>query len=98
MELSDLVTVAQGSCPCGRSHLRLQSITGRREDLIRLPARAGGHMNVHAIHLHALLVRIPAIRQFEVTPQEEGLLIRVATRDGGGSDEGLDESRQLDTG
>lgn len=78
-ELSDLVTVAQGSCPCGRSHLRLQSITGRREDLIRLPARAGGHMNVHAIHLHALLVRIPAIRQFEVTPQEEGLLIRVAT-------------------
>ena len=37
-ELSDLVTVASGHCRCGRTHLRLASVQGRREDVLSLPA------------------------------------------------------------
>jgi phenylacetate-CoA ligase len=79
-EISDLVSIAHGPCPCGRAHMRLESINGRREDLLKLPARAGGHINVHAIHLHALLVGVPAIRQFELTPRPDSLLVRVVLK------------------
>ena len=87
-EYSDLLTVAQGSCradalPCASSRSRDGAKT------FSAAARAGGHINVHAIHLHALLVRIPAIRQFEVTPQDESLLVRVATRVTGSADDVL---------
>ena len=44
-ELSDLVTVADGPCPCGRPHLRLASVQGRREDVLSLPARNGGRVS-----------------------------------------------------
>jgi phenylacetate-CoA ligase len=86
-EISDLVSVAQGSCLCGRTHMRLEAIRGRREELLKLPARTGGHINVHAIHLHALLVGVPAIRQFELTPQPDSLLVRVALRQTDGVDD-----------
>jgi phenylacetate-CoA ligase len=89
-EFSDLVSVASGPCPCGRTHLRLGSIQGRREDLLRLPARDGGHISVHAVHLHALLVRVPAIRQFELAPGPEHLHVRVSLRHTDGAN-GVDE-------
>jgi phenylacetate-CoA ligase len=84
-EFSDMLRVAEGPCPCGRQHLRLQSIDGRREDLLTLPARDGGRIDVHAIHLHALLVQVPSIRQFEVTPRADALLVRVALKHGKGN-------------
>lgn len=84
-EFSDLVSVVSGPCLCGRTHMRLESIQGRREDLLRLPARDGGHIDVHAVHLHALLVRVPAIRQFELAPGPENLLVRVSLRQTNGA-------------
>jgi phenylacetate-coenzyme A ligase PaaK-like adenylate-forming protein len=88
-ELSDLVAVASGACPCGRPHLRLASIQGRQEDVLKLPARAGGYVHVHAIHLHALLIRIPTIRQFELASRAGELLVRLALKPSGGMDEAL---------
>lgn len=88
-EFSDLVAVASGACPCGRPHLRLASIQGRREDVLKLPARRGGYIEVHALHLEALLVRIPAIRQFEFAARDGGLFVRMALKPLGGTDEAL---------
>jgi phenylacetate-CoA ligase len=79
-ELSDLVTVAEGPCRCGRPHLRLASVQGRREDVLSLPARNGGRVDVHALQLRAPLLRMPEVRQFQVSPRPAGLLVRVVLR------------------
>ena len=80
-ELSDLVTIAEGACPCGRPHLRLTSIQGRREDVLSLQARNGGRVGVHALQLRAPLLRMPAIRQYQLCPRHGGLLVRLVLRD-----------------
>jgi phenylacetate-CoA ligase len=80
-ELSDLVSSADGPCPCGRPHLRLASLQGRREDVVSLPARNGGKVRVHALQLQAPLHTIPEVRQFQITPRPAGLVVRVVLRE-----------------
>jgi phenylacetate-CoA ligase len=80
-KLSDLVTVADGPCPCGRPHLRLAALQGRREDVVSLPARNGGRVNLHALQLQAPLHRMPEVWQFQVSPRPAGLLVRVVLRE-----------------
>lgn len=41
-EFSDLVQIAAGPCSCGRPHLRLASLEGRREDVLTLPGVPAG--------------------------------------------------------
>jgi phenylacetate-coenzyme A ligase PaaK-like adenylate-forming protein len=79
-ELSDLVSIAQGPCPCGRPHLRLASIEGRCEDILSLPARKGGRVGMHAVQLESPLLSIPEVRQFQVSLRDDGLLVRLALR------------------
>jgi phenylacetate-CoA ligase len=93
-ELSDLVTVADGPCPCGRTHLRLASIKGRREDVLRLPARDGGQVNVHAFLLGETLLHMPAIRQYQLSPRPGGLLVRVVLGDATSADDVLSSARR----
>ena len=93
-ELSDLVTVAEGPCPCGRPHLRLASVQGRREDVLSLPARQGGRVSVHAIELQIPLNRMPEVRQVQVSPRPAGLLVRVVLRDTASTAEVLRSARR----
>ena len=93
-ELSDIVTVAGGPCLCGRPHLRLASVQGRREDVLCLPARNGGRVSVHALQLRAPLLRMPRIRQFQVSPRPAGLLIRVVLREAGAAEGVLQSARR----
>ena len=79
-EISDLVTLADGPCRCGRSLLRLATIGGRREDVLELPARGGRRVKLHAVRLRGPLLQIAEVRQFQVTPLPAGLCIRVALR------------------
>jgi phenylacetate-coenzyme A ligase PaaK-like adenylate-forming protein len=90
-EIADLLSLAEGPCPCGCTHRRIESVRGRREDLLRLAARDGGYVNVHAIHLHAVLVHVPSIRQFELTAGADDLRVRVALRRGNGAGDLLRE-------
>jgi phenylacetate-CoA ligase len=93
-ELSDLVTVAEGPCPCGRPHLRLASIHGRREDILHLPARGGGQVDVHAVQLETPLLRIAEVRQFQVSPRPAGLLVRLALREDATAGEVVQRARR----
>jgi phenylacetate-CoA ligase len=93
-ELSDIVTVADGPCPCGRPHLRLAAVQGRREDVLCLPARKGGRVSVHALQLRAPLLRMPRIRQFQVSPRPAGLLVRVVLQDGSAAEGVLQSARR----
>ncbi len=80
-ELSDLGAVATQRCPCGRAHLRLASVRGRREDLIHLRSRNGGELRVNAFLLGETLLHVPAICQYQMTPRPDGLSVRVVLRD-----------------
>jgi phenylacetate-coenzyme A ligase PaaK-like adenylate-forming protein len=79
-ELSDLVTLESGGCPCGRSYARVTSIEGRREDYMVLRARGGGFIRLHAARLRAPLVGVPGLREYQVVPSDERLTLRLSIR------------------
>lgn len=93
-EFSDIVTVAEGPCPCGRPHLRLASIQGRREDILSLPARGGGRIGANAFLLGETLLRMPVIRQYQLSPRPDGLLVRVVLRDAAPASDVLPAARR----
>jgi phenylacetate-CoA ligase len=90
-ELSDLVTVAHGPCPCGRPHQRLASIDGRREDILSLPGRNGERVEIWC---GGPLLRIPEVRQYQVSPRKDGLLVRLVLREPTAVEEVLRSVRQ----
>ena len=96
-EFSDLVTVAEGPCPCGRQHLRLASLQGRREDVLILPARAGGQVRVNSYLLGETLLHLPAVREYQLSPRQRGLRIQVVLREGAQQPQILESLRQAIT-
>jgi len=75
-EITDLVAVEPEPCPCGRSLLRLRSLEGRAEDVLRLRG-----VVVHPLQF-ALVTADPDVREFQVVQEGDGLRLRVALRDG----------------
>jgi phenylacetate-coenzyme A ligase PaaK-like adenylate-forming protein len=75
-EISDLVAVEPDPCPCGRSLMRLRSLEGRAEDVLRL-----GGVAVHPLQF-AIVTADPDVREFQVVQEGEALRLRVALRNG----------------
>jgi phenylacetate-CoA ligase len=75
-EITDLVAVDPDPCPCGRTLMRLRSLEGRAEEVLRL-----GGVDVHPLQF-ALVTADPDVREFQVVQEGEGLRLRVALRDG----------------
>jgi phenylacetate-CoA ligase len=85
-EISDLIAIDPEPCPCGRSLMRLRSLEGRAEDVIRL-----GDVAVHPLQF-AIVTADPDVREFQVVQEGETLRLRVALRDGSnGAEERLRE-------
>jgi phenylacetate-CoA ligase len=80
-ELSDVVAMADGACPCGRPFARVASIVGRREEYLLLRATAGGDVRVHAGRLRAPLAGVPGLRQFQIVPAFDRLRLVVSARE-----------------
>jgi phenylacetate-coenzyme A ligase PaaK-like adenylate-forming protein len=91
-ELSDVVTMADGPCPCGRPFARVASIVGRREEYLSLRANGGGDVRVHARRLAAPLAGVRGLRQFQIVPAFDRLRLVVSVRD----EARLDEARLED--
>jgi len=81
-EISDILTIADGVCECGRPDARIASIEGRREDYLQLRSQHGGTVRVHAGRLKAPLSGVPGLRQFQLIPEGNGLRLRITVRDG----------------
>jgi phenylacetate-coenzyme A ligase PaaK-like adenylate-forming protein len=81
-ELSDIVALADGPCACGRPYARMTSIDGRREEVLRLPQRGGGHTEIHAFRLLSPLIGMPGIRQYQLLPDANGLTVKISVRNG----------------
>jgi phenylacetate-CoA ligase len=74
-EVSDLVTVEPEPCPCGRSLLRVRSLEGRAEEILRI-----GDVTVHPLQF-AVVTADPDVREFQVVQEGERLRLKVALRD-----------------
>ena len=81
-EVSDMVAVAPEGCPCGRPFRLLAGIEGRNDDILHLPAAAGGTIAVHPLALRTALAGIPGLAQYKVVQDRDGLHVRVALRPG----------------
>jgi phenylacetate-coenzyme A ligase PaaK-like adenylate-forming protein len=75
-EITDLVAMDPEPCPCGRSLMRVASLDGRAEDVLRL-----GGVSVHPLHF-GLVTADPDVREFQVEQEGDGLRLRLALRDG----------------
>jgi phenylacetate-CoA ligase len=75
-EVTDLVAVEPGPCPCGRSLMRVRSLEGRAKDVLCL-----GGVYVHPLQL-TLVTADPDVREFQVVQEGDGLRLRVALRNG----------------
>jgi len=52
----DVTRVARGRCDCGRTHLRIQRITGRNDDMLIIRG-----VNVYPSQIEAVLVGLPGL-------------------------------------
>lgn len=80
-ELSDMVTLADGPCACGRPYARIMSIDGRREEILRFPRGDGGKTAIHAFRLLSPLIGMPGIRQYQLLPGADAVTVRISVRD-----------------
>ncbi len=83
-ELSDSAVLAEGTDPGGRPYMRLARVDGRSDDVLELPARAGGTVSVHPYRLHAPFSRLQDVGQFQVVHDADGLLVRIVPGEGAG--------------
>ncbi|HEV7309614.1 phenylacetate--CoA ligase family protein [Ensifer sp.] len=81
-EISDVVAMATEPCPCGLPFWRIGSIAGRREETLRLRARVGGLVNIHAHRLRSPLTGAAGVRQFQFVQLPDGLEITIAVFEG----------------
>jgi phenylacetate-CoA ligase len=81
-EVSDMVAMAPGPCPCGRPFRLLQAVEGRNDDILHLEAAAGGTVAVHPLALRTALAGIAGLAQYKVVQDTGGLRVRVALRQG----------------
>jgi phenylacetate-coenzyme A ligase PaaK-like adenylate-forming protein len=81
-ELTDSVELAAGPDPSGRPFDRIARIDGRSDDVLRLPAPAGGTVAVHPYRLRAPFVRLLDVLQYQVVHRPSGLHVRIVARRG----------------
>jgi phenylacetate-CoA ligase len=81
-EVSDMVMMATEQCPCGRPFRLLAGVEGRNDDILHLPAAAGGTTAVHPLALRTALAGIPGLSQYKVVHDADGLHVGVALRPG----------------
>jgi phenylacetate-coenzyme A ligase PaaK-like adenylate-forming protein len=81
-EVTDLVTVTDEPCDCGRTFRRITALEGRSDDVLELPDGAGGAVRVHPIHLRSSLAARPGVAQYQIVQQPDGLDVALALAGG----------------
>ena len=66
----DITRIARGACACGRTHARLQRITGRNDDMLIIRG-----VNVYPSQIEAVLVGLPGIApHYQLVLERKGSL------------------------
>lgn len=59
-QLSDSLRLAADPCPCGRPFAVADGIQGRAEEILQLPTRPSGHVQIHPVLIHKVMDATPA--------------------------------------
>jgi phenylacetate-coenzyme A ligase PaaK-like adenylate-forming protein len=81
-ELDDLLTLSSHPCPCGRPFPLLESVGGRREDVLELPAAAGGTVDVHPVTLHSPLNGLAELSEYRIAYRDGELRVEAVLNGG----------------
>ncbi|HVU21947.1 MAG TPA: AMP-binding protein [Rhizomicrobium sp.] len=65
-ELSDRIALTRTPCGCGKPYLRITEVVGRQGDVLRLPARNAGQVDVAPAQITACL-RGTGVRQWQIS-------------------------------
>lgn len=79
--INDRVTVAPEPCTCGRTTRLIDAVDGRSDDVLRVPAAAGGTVDLHPLAWMPLASH-PAVADFRVVHTPDALSIDVVLRGG----------------
>jgi phenylacetate-CoA ligase len=79
-ELDDLVTLSPEPCPCGRPLRTIAALEGRSDDVLHLPGAGGQPVAVHPHALRSPLAGFPAVAQYRVVHDAEGLHLELVLR------------------
>jgi phenylacetate-CoA ligase len=75
-EVTDLMTIDDAPCACGRTLARIVALDGRSDDILTLCGERGP-VTVHPIHLRGLLGANPAVLQYQVDCDGEAMDVAV---------------------
>jgi phenylacetate-CoA ligase len=77
MRVDDQISLSEVPCPCGRGFAVVTDILGRADDLLDVPARTGGTMQLHPICLRKPLSETRGIRAYQIVQHPKDLEIAV---------------------
>jgi phenylacetate-coenzyme A ligase PaaK-like adenylate-forming protein len=99
--IADAAAISSEPCPCGRMSPRILDLTGRQEDVIRLPGAVGAPVPVHPNHFEETIEERPEVARYQVVHDPESITVSVVARPGsetGWTDElGRELDRRLRT-
>jgi phenylacetate-coenzyme A ligase PaaK-like adenylate-forming protein len=85
-EVTDMVAVVDGPCPCGRPLRSIRVAEGRSDDLLELPGRDGMTVPVHPIVLHGPLLKVAGVKQYQIVHNPQGINVKVVPTAGASPD------------
>jgi phenylacetate-CoA ligase len=81
-EVSDMVTLAPDTCPCGIPFTLITCIAGRQEDALYMTGKDGKSVALHAGLFRGTVGDVPGVKQFEILWRPDALNIKVVLRPG----------------
>ncbi|HPY34626.1 MAG TPA: hypothetical protein PKY32_02395 [Smithellaceae bacterium] len=85
-EITDMVTISNEVCPCGRSFRLITKVEGRNDDIIYLRNASGLDIPVHHIHFTTAVGVVKGIKEYRIVHDDKGLIINVVLRKGSSED------------
>jgi phenylacetate-CoA ligase len=81
-EVTDLVTLDDAGCPCGRPSRRIVALDGRSDDMLELPTATGGTTEVHPLGLRGPMAALASVSQYQIIQHRDRLEIAVVLQAG----------------
>lgn len=91
LELDDLVTLSPNPCPCGRPFPLIESLDGRSDDILEMPASGGGTVDVHPLTLRSPLAGIAALSEYRIVYGGDELRVDAVLNSSGDGERARDE-------
>lgn len=80
-EMSDMMTLTDAPCPCGRPFRRVTSMQGRNDDIITMPGTHRKIVSVPPYFFHSPMAMFGQIREYQIIQKKDGLHIRVVLKE-----------------